>query len=378
MDVLFASEVLVPSVGGAERAMLDWAGGLRERGHAVECVYLEPDERPGEDRYWRWRAEQRAEMGRRVAEALARRRRDVVVAQHHCAPAALAEAARAGAAGVLVLPSFEGLCKLAFDPGSDCSPDGDCVACPAALRLVPAERDALARGRREHDAALAAADGVAVHSRFLARTLQALRGRSSTVVWPAGATLPEPAGADPSGPVVCAAARWAAHKGIDLLPALVAAARALDPQRSVLVTETGVEPARRDALVGAGATLVARRPIEELLAGASLLLVPSQWEEPFGCIAWEAAALGVPVLASAAGGMVEAVPREVQVTPRDDLGAWRSAIERTLWDEPAWRRAATAGREHAATLLSPPPLDRLEALLRDGVARRHGRSGIPA
>ncbi|MCW3066381.1 MAG: hypothetical protein JWN32_3553, partial [Solirubrobacterales bacterium] len=90
MDVLFASEVLVPAVGAAERTMLEWAEGLRGRGHDVETVYLPPEPRPTLERYWRWRAQQRSELGGLVTKAVERRPPDVVVAQLHGAPAALA------------------------------------------------------------------------------------------------------------------------------------------------------------------------------------------------------------------------------------------------------------------------------------------------
>jgi glycosyltransferase involved in cell wall biosynthesis len=129
----------------------------------------------------------------------------------------------------------------------------------------------------------------------------------------------------------------------------------------VRVTTAGLSTTQRDELARAGASLRVPAPIDELLHGCSLLLVPSQWDEPFGRVAWEALARGVPVLASAAGGLVEYVPSELLVAPRDDRSAWEAAIQRLLGSRSAWARAAHGAREHAVALLHPPPIERLES-----------------
>ena len=132
MDLLMTAGLLEPRSGGAERTMLEWAAAIQERGHTVRTVQLVPEPRPESGRYWRWRADQRARLGELVAAALAARKPDVVMTQLHGAPGALAAAAHEHVPGVLVLPSYESLCKLAFDPGSDCPAHGDCVAVEAA------------------------------------------------------------------------------------------------------------------------------------------------------------------------------------------------------------------------------------------------------
>lgn len=355
----------MPEAGGAERTMLEWDQGLRERGHTVRTVSLPPVPRPGPERYWRWRTERREELGGLVAAAITARAPDVVVAQSHGAPAALAAAARAGVPGVLVVPSYEALCKLAFLPGSDCPPDGDCVKCPAAARLAAGERAALAASREAHSAVLSKAAALVAPSLAMAHSVRQWTGRQAAVVWPVGPELPTLARASREGPVVCAAVDWSAHKGAALLPALVAAGRAVERPgaRAVHVTDAGLGDGERAAISACGGTLVPTAPIDELLAGASLVLVPSQWEEPFGRIAWEALARGVPVLASDAGGLTECVPAELRVAPRESEAAWEAAIDRLLGDPAAWASAAAAAPAHAAKLLDPPPLDRLEQLL---------------
>jgi glycosyltransferase involved in cell wall biosynthesis len=48
-----------------------------------------------------------------------------------------------------------------------------------------------------------------------------------------------------------------------------------------------------------------RNDIDELMRGMDLVVVPSQWEEPFGLVAAEALASGVPVLGTRRGGLTE-------------------------------------------------------------------------
>jgi glycosyltransferase involved in cell wall biosynthesis len=373
MNALFALSAPLSAIGGAQQTMLEWAHGLRARGHVVQTVSLPGEQRPGPDLYWRWRARQRAELGRLVEIALGAQRPDVVVAQLHGAPAALAAATRSQLPGVLVLPSYESLCKLAFGPGSDCPPDGDCLSCPAASRLVPAEREALAAGRSEHDASLAAAAALVAPSTTIATAARRRARREPAVVRPVGPELPMRTLASPCGPVVCAAARWGPHKGVALLPALAKASRAAGAP-AVRVTDAGLTGHEIRAIGAAGGTLIPTSPIDELLAGASLVLVPSQWNEPFGRIAWEALARGIPVLCSDAGGLAEFVPAELRVAPRDDGAAWAAAISRLLGDSAAWTAAAAAARPAAAKLLDPQPLEQLEQLL-GSVARTPGYAG---
>jgi glycosyltransferase involved in cell wall biosynthesis len=359
MKLLFASEALVPPIGGAERTLLEWTTGLEAGGHATRAVYLGDLQRPEDARYWRGRAAQRAEVGRLVSQAIEADRPDVVIAQLHGAPTALAAAGRAGVPGVLAVPSYEALCKLAFLPGSSCPPDGDCVTCPSATGLAAPERTALRQARAQNDRVLRHAAGVVVPSQAVARAVRRWSGRDSQIVYPVGAALPAPVGADPAGPVVCVAARWSEHKGAGLLAKLVVAAR----PRDVVVTAPGLSPAQRSAIEASGGRIRDAGPIDELLAGASLLLMPSQWEEPFGRVAWEALARGVPVVVSDVGGLREFVPDALRVGPHDDPQAWSSAIDRLLRDEQAWTQAAREAREAASRLLEPAPLDRLEGVL---------------
>jgi glycosyltransferase involved in cell wall biosynthesis len=107
--------------------------------------------------------------------------------------------------------------------------------------------------------------------------------------------------------------------------------------------------------------------IDEVLAQARLLLMPSLWFEGFGLIAMEAMLRGLPVIASNAGGLVEAkqgtgfiipvrpiekfeavfdethMPKPVEVP--QDIGPWEEALRLLVTDEALyWREADTSRR----------------------------------
>jgi glycosyltransferase involved in cell wall biosynthesis len=63
----------------------------------------------------------------------------------------------------------------------------------------------------------------------------------------------------------------------------------------------------------------------ELLAGASLLLFPIQWEEPFGLVMTEALACGTPVVADAMGAASEIV-KDGEVGVLVGAGEWDEMV----------------------------------------------------
>jgi N-acetyl-alpha-D-glucosaminyl L-malate synthase BshA len=105
--------------------------------------------------------------------------------------------------------------------------------------------------------------------------------------------------------------------------------------------------------------------VSELLARADLFLLPSQTES-FGLAALEALASGVPVVASAVGGLPEVVRDGVTgvLVPPAQPGELARAISALLGDEARRSAMARAARTDALERFAPEPaIDRYERLL---------------
>ncbi|WP_354529726.1 glycosyltransferase family 4 protein [Nakamurella sp. UYEF19] len=93
-------------------------------------------------------------------------------------------------------------------------------------------------------------------------------------------------------------------------------------------------------------------PHAEIMAAlsfATVAAVPSRWAEPFGLVAVEAMAAGVPVVASRVGSMAEIVLDEVTgllVKPGDAQGL-SAALDRVVNDPALRSRLGRAGTDHA-------------------------------
>ncbi|MEA2398408.1 MAG: hypothetical protein QOK25_1964 [Thermoleophilaceae bacterium] len=334
----------------------DDADGQPPRG--VEWTPLAP---PASGRSWRARAERRTAMAAALRRLLADRRADVVAGQLHTGPVAIDAARQFGAAGVLFVPSYEALCHWAFGTGSECHPESRCRDCPRALSLGPPERRALWAARAAQERALRSASLLVAPSRAMADVFERACGRRPLVAAPVAAA-PAPARARIDGHVAAMSSVWTPDKGALMLAPIAA----LVPDRGVLIQ---VPPAGIRADVAAELDRlpnVTLRPppgeISDVLDGAAALIVPSQLDEPFGRVAFEGLAAGVPTLASDAGGLRETVPAGQRVTPRDGPGAWATAIRR-LEDPRAWQRARDAGVAAAGRVLSERPLERIEDAL---------------
>ncbi|HEX6590158.1 MAG TPA: glycosyltransferase family 4 protein [Longimicrobiales bacterium] len=112
--------------------------------------------------------------------------------------------------------------------------------------------------------------------------------------------------------------------------------------------------------------------LERSFAEADAFVLPAVEDakgdvEGLGVVLIEAQTHGLPVIASASGGIVDIVLHERTglLVPPGDAPALAAAIERLAGDEALRARLATAGREHASTTFSWDAItDRLVALYR--------------
>ncbi len=225
-------------------------------------------------------------------------------------------------------------------------------------RPEPAAR--LARKR----ALLAAADEVTAITRFHAertRPLLAPGQPLSVVPWGVDTARFQPAvaGPDRAGPVIGFAKHYLPKYGPDVLIDAMARVHARRPQaRLVMVGHGDPTPYQRQA-EGLGLSGVvelrgaaAHDEVPALMRAFDVFCMPSVYDsETFGVAAVEAAASGVPVVATRVGGVPEAVEDGVTgllVAPRDAAALAQALL--ALLDDPARaRRMGEAGRRLAQT-----------------------------
>ncbi len=88
--------------------------------------------------------------------------------------------------------------------------------------------------------------------------------------------------------------------------------------------------------------------IEGIYRQTKLLLVPSVWEEAFGRVVIEAESCGIPVIASARGGLPEAVGKGgICIDDYLDADEWAKEIRSLLSDPQRYESISSAARRHA-------------------------------
>lgn len=189
--------------------------------------------------------------------------------------------------------------------------------------------------------------------------------RERIVVVPNGvnvAALREAAGIAPAQALAPAtqrvgfAGRLETVKGCEFFIRAVALLAGSHPEARFFITGTGsLEPELRSLAAALGLTdrldfLGHVDSLAPLLAASSVIVVPSL-SEAFGLTAAEALALGVPVVASAVGGLPDIVVdgQTGLLVPASDAEAIAAAVSRLLDDAELARRLGAAGRERVST-----------------------------
>jgi glycosyltransferase involved in cell wall biosynthesis len=353
--VLLYSRVFPPAVGGMERFAEHLAAWLAARGHDVTVVTQTPA-KPNTDRDRTYRVLRKPSpgvLGRAFREAEA-----VQVNGLSCR--AVAAAVAAGRRPVTTHAGHQAICPtgLAWSERGECEAGpgrGPCGVCP---RRGPVGMVGVALHR---SAARVCRWNVCV-SRYLERRLALPR---SAVVYnpvPAKSLASRGPTAGEDG-LIAFAGRLVAEKGLHIL------LRALQRLPHARLEVAGEGPLRSSAEQLAATLRVADRvrfrgalPLEgiaELYARASVVCVPSAWEEPFGYAAAEAMAMGRPVVATPKGALRELLEGgRGFLAARDDPPALATALEAALSDPRSRRQAGEravnfADRELGLEVIGP-------------------------
>ncbi|MBC9715259.1 glycosyltransferase family 4 protein [Streptomyces sp. TRM66268-LWL] len=153
-------------------------------------------------------------------------------------------------------------------------------------------------------------------------------------------------------PLLLAVGSLEPHRGYDTLLDAARAWLRLDPVPLLVVAGEGPERGalqRRIDTEGLPVRLVGRRDdVPELLTAADVALLPSRWESR-SVLAHEALHAGVPLVATAVGGLPELVGDAAELVPYGDARALARAVEVLLANpgRRAWLRAE--GLAQAAT-----------------------------
>ena len=162
----------------------------------------------------------------------------------------------------------------------------------------------------------------------------------------------------PDGPRrIVSIGRLVPRKGVDDVIRAVAGLPGVEllvaggPPADRLAADPEVSRLRAVADGAANVRFLGQLPHDQLprLLRSADLLVTAPWYEPFGIVPLEAMACGVPVIASAVGGMLDTVlpGRTGLLVPPHDPAALRAAVCRLLADDQARRAMAAAGVRRA-------------------------------
>ncbi|MFI1967290.1 glycosyltransferase family 4 protein [Streptomyces pathocidini] len=153
-------------------------------------------------------------------------------------------------------------------------------------------------------------------------------------------------------PLLLSVGRLEPRRGHALLLDAARVWRGLDPRPLLAVAGEGAERAalqRRVETEDLPVRLLGRREdVLALLGAADVAVLPSRWEAR-ALFAQEALRAGVPLVATAVGGVPELVGDAAELVPYGDAGALAEAVRRLLADPGRRRALAAAGPVQAGT-----------------------------
>jgi len=343
--ILATTPLYWPYIGGLEAAVMTLLAALRERGH-VACVVTSHDalDIPDEEEH----------------DGIAIHRLPLRKALAARDPLALLESQRRATAVRRAFAPDVVHVNLP-DPGAAVHVRA-AAAHPAPLVVTVHTAIALDGGGGDtlFGTLLRTAEWVTAPSNAVLSPLRAampsLEERSSVIPYglPATGAPSDP----PAAPTILCIGRLIAEKGIDLAVAAFGSLASRFPDARLVVAGDGPERERleqqvSDLGIGGRVDFLGWVPPERmpaLIADASVVVVPSRWQEAFGLVALETAWQGRPAVVARVGGLPEHVvdgETGLVVEPEDSASLAR-ALTKLLGDTSLRVRMGSAARARAA------------------------------
>lgn len=399
MNVLVLHTLYAPHIGGgAEIVVRQLAEGLQRRGIGVAVLATGPQTglaeetldgvriyRAGLDNFywhytqtrpnrllrlgWHFRDRYNRSMRRHVRRVIELERPDVVVCNNLTgwSISAWDEISAAGLPIVQVLHDLYLLCPkdTMFNKGRSC--ERQCAMCSCF--------------RQPHAAASAQVATVIGVSRFVLDRLLAQGYFSRASQHVVHNSIDAPA-AKPTMPKVPATAplrfgyigTLSENKGVGWL---IDQFQALSTDATLVIAGRGkldYERRLRDMADPSRVSFVGYQPSERFMQDIDVLVIPSIWAEPFGLVAVEACAHGLPIIATEMGGLPEIIQDNFNgllCSPADPDSLGRAMLRLMLDGELRKRLSEQARSSVAAFLNMERMLDQYQAILHSTL---HGRS----
>ena len=345
MRILYWNPLYWPQIGGMERAGATLTQALRARGHTVDVVtshdVLELPDEQTHDGIVIHRFPFRQALTSRDPFLMLSAQRGVAALKRELRPDVVH----------INLPDPAALVHLRT---VDAHPSALVVTIHASIDLDSASSDTL------FAALLRSAGWVTAPSNAilgpLRRAMPALDGRSSVVHY--GLEPSPPPQPLPADPRVLCTGRFIREKGFDLaIAAFASIADRVPTARLVLVGDgperVALERQARDLGLAERTDFlgwILPEAMDDVFASATVVIIPSRWQDAFPVVALEAARAGRPVIAARVGGLPESVVhgRTGFVVDAEDSAAIASAAATLLTDGDLAASMARAAYDRAA------------------------------